>query len=173
MALKAAFLTVLKELLKNRFAPHLPPLLGDGNPADRENKQISRAFSAFALQKLFDLDTMTAAKAVVDDYNDKGIDAIYYHEDEKTLYLVQRKLKASEQFQLDKDQSFLSGIDLLIDKNFEQFNQNVQNIQQQIEDALDECDHIKLISAYSGDGISIQAKNEIQQKVQSLIDDGE
>lgn len=173
MALQAAFLTVLKELLKNRFVPHLPPLLGDGNPADRENKQISRAFSAFALQKLFNLDTMTAAKAVVDDYNDKGIDAIYYHEDEKTLYLVQSKLKASEQFQLDEAQSFLSGIDLLIDKNFEQFNQNVQNIQQQIEDALDECDHIKLIIAYSGDGISIQARNEIQQKVQSLIDDGE
>src|SRR5690625_7491419 len=83
---------------------------------------------------------MTAAKAVVDDYNDKGIDAIYYHDDEKTLYLVQSKLKASEQFQLDEAQSFLSGIGLLIDKNFEQFNQNVQNIQQQIEDALDECD---------------------------------
>ncbi len=76
-------LEALKKLLKDRFVSHLLPLLGDGNPADRENKQISRAFSAFALQKLFDLDTMTAAKAVVDDYNDKGIDAIYYHEDEK------------------------------------------------------------------------------------------
>lgn len=122
---------------------------------------------------LFDLDTIIATKAVVDDYNDKGIDAIYYKEDDKTLYLVQSKLKANEQFQLDEAQSFLSGIELLIDKNFDKFNQNVQNIQQIIENALDECDQIKLLIAYSGDGISIQARNEIQQKVQSLIDDGE
>jgi hypothetical protein len=172
-AIQPPLLEALKKLLKDRFVPHLPPLLGNGNPVDRESKQISRAFSAFVLQKLFDLDSVTAAKAVVDDYNDKGIDAIYYHEDERTLYLVQSKLKATEQFQLDEAQSFLSGIELLIDKNFDQFNQNVQNIQQQIESALDECDRIKLLIASSGDGISIQASNEIQQKVQSLIDDGE
>ncbi|MGQ7271661.1 AIPR family protein [Marinobacter nauticus] len=172
-ALKTPMLEALKKLLKDRFVSHLLPLLGDGNPADRENKQISRAFSAFALQKLFDLDTMTAAKAVVDDYNDKGIDAIYYHEDEKTLYLVQSKLKASEQFKLDEAQSFLSGVEFILDKDFDQFNQNVKNIQQKIEGALDECDKIQLLIAYSGEGISIQAKNEIHKKVQSLIEDGE
>lgn len=172
-ALQTPMLEALKRLLKERFVSHLPPLLGDGNPANRENKQISRAFSAFALQKLFDLDTMTAAKAVVDDYNDKGIDAIYYNEDEKALYLVQSKLKASEQFQLDEAQSFLSGIEFILDKDFDQFNQNVKNIQQKIEDALDECEKIYLLIAYSGDGISIQAINEIRQKIQSLIDDGE
>lgn len=172
-AIQTAMLDVLKKLLKERFVPHLLPLLGDGNPSDREKKQISRAFSAFVLQKLFDLDTITAAKSVVDDYNDKGIDAIYYHEDEKTLYLVQSKLKGADQFQLGEAQSFLSGIELLIDKNFDQFNPNVQNIQQYIENALDECEKIKLLIAYSGDGISIQASNEIRQKIQSIFDDGE
>lgn len=172
-ALQAPMLEALKKLLKNRFVPHLPLLLGDANPLNRDNKQISRAFSAFVLQKLFGLDTITAAKAVVDDYNDKGIDAIYYDENEKALYLVQSKLKASEQFQLDEAQSFLSGIKFILDKDFDQFNQNVKNIQHKIEDALDECDKIHLLIAYSGDGISIQARNEIQQKVQSLIDDGE
>lgn len=173
MSLQAALMPVLKALLKERFVPHLPPLLGNGAPGDQENKQISRAFSAFALQKRFDLDTLTAAKAVVDDYNDKGIDAIYYNEDEKALYLVQSKLKATEQFQLGDAQAFLSGIELLINKDFGQFNLNVQNIQQQIENALDECDQIKLLIAYSGGGISIQASNEIQQKIKTLIEDGE
>lgn len=173
MAVQTALMTALKTLLKDRFVPHLPPLLGDGNPADKENKQISRAFSAFAIQKLFDVDAITASKAVVDDYNDKGIDAVYYHEDNKILYLIQSKLKAAEQFQLGEAQSFLSGAELLINKDFDQFNQNVKNIQQEIEDALDECDQIKLLIVYSGDGITIQASSEIQQKVQSLIDDGE
>ena len=173
MSLQAALMPVLKALLKDRFVPHLPPLLGNGSPADLENKQISRAFSAFALQKLFDIDTVTAAKAVVDDYNDKGIDAIYYHDEQKALYLVQSKLKATEQFQLADAQAFLSGIEAIINKDFGQFNQNVQNIKQTIEDALDECDNIYLLIAYSGDGVSIQASNEIKHKIQSLMDDGE
>lgn len=173
MAVQAALMIALKALLKDRFVPHLPPLLGDGNPADKENKQISRAFSAFAIQKLFDVDAITASKAVVDDYNDKGIDAVFYHEDNKILYLIQSKLKAAEQFQLGEAQSFLSGAELLINKDFDQFNQNVKNIQQEIENALDECDQIKLLIVYSGDGITIQASNEIKQKVQSLIEEGE
>lgn len=172
-ALKAPMLEALKKLLKDRFVPHLSPLLGNANQSDRDDKQISRAFSAFVLQKRFDLDTMTAAKAVVDDYNDKGIDAIYYHEDEKALYLVQSKLKASEQFRLDEAQSLLSGVEFILDKDFDQFNQNVKNIQKRIEDALDECEKIYLLIAYSGDGVSNQARNEIRQKIQSLIDDGE
>ncbi len=173
MAVQAALMTALKAILKDRYVPHLPPLLGNGNPGDKENKQVSRAFSAFAIQKLFDVDTITASKAVVDDYNDKGIDAVYYHEEDKILYLIQSKLKAAEHFQLGEAQSFLSGVELLINKEFNQFNQNVKNIQQEIEDALDECDQIKLLIVYSGDGITIQASNEIQQKVQSLIDEGE
>lgn len=173
VSIQLPLLEVLKKILKDRFVPHLQPLLGNGNPGDRENKQISRAFSAFALQTLFNLDAVTAARAVVDDYDDKGIDAIYYHEDDKTLYLVQSKLKASAQFQLGEAQAFLSGIEFLIAKDFEQFNQNVQNIHQKIEDALDECDEIKLIVAYTGDGISVQASNEIQGKIQTLIDEGE
>lgn len=77
---------------------------------------------------------------------------------------MQSKLKASEQFKLDEAQSFLSGVEFILDKDFDQFNQNVKNIQQKIEGALDECDKIQLLIAYSGEGISIQAKNEIHKK---------
>lgn len=173
MAMQPAMLFALKSILKERFVPHLPPLLGDGNPDGREVKQVSRAFSAFVIHKAFDVDPITACETVVDDYNDNGIDAIYYHETEKTLYLVQSKLKATEQFQLAEAQAFLSGAELIFNKEFSQFNQNVINIQDSIESALDECDQIKLFIAYSGDDISIQASNEIERKVQSLIDDGE
>ncbi|EFJ0041248.1 hypothetical protein G0T77_003742 [Escherichia coli] len=99
-ALQPQFLTPLKELLQQRFVPHLPPLLGQGGREDKPKKQISRAFSAFVLQQKFDLDVVTAAKAVVDDYEDHGIDAIYYHEADQTLYLVQSKMKEDAQFQL-------------------------------------------------------------------------
>tara|TARA_Y100001968_G_scaffold179990_1_gene164880 strand:- start:30604 stop:32376 length:1773 start_codon:yes stop_codon:yes gene_type:complete len=165
--------TALKTLLNERYVPHLPPLLGAANAANKPEKQTARALSAFTLQALFAVDPKTAAHAVVDDYNDNGVDAIYYHETDKTLYFVQSKLKASEQFQLAEAQAFLSGIKLLIAKQYDQFNQNVKNQAGAIDRALDECDQIKLLIAYTGDGISIQASNEIQRVIQAEIDEGE
>ncbi|XIX44452.1 AIPR family protein [Escherichia coli] len=131
------------------------------------------AFSAFVLQQKFDLDVVTATKAVVDDYEDHGLDAIYYHEADQTLYLVQSKMKVDAQFTLGEAQAFIEGIKLLLNKQFNRFNQNVQNLQAQIETALDECEHIQLLIAYTGSGITMQAQNYLQPAIQELIDEGE
>lgn len=172
-ALQPQFLAPLKDLLQQRFVPHLPPLLGQGGREDKPKKQISRAFSAFVLQQKFDLDVVTAAKAVVDDYEDHGIDAIYYHEAAQTLYLVQSKMKEDAQFQLGEAQTFIEGVKLLLSKQFQRFNQNVQNLQAHIETALDECERIQLLVAYTGNGITIQAQSYLQPAIQELIDEGE
>lgn len=116
---------------------------------------------------------MTATKAVVDDYEDHGLDAIYYHEADQTLYLVQSKMKVDAQFTLGEAQAFIEGIKLLLNKQFNRFNQNVQNLQAQIETALDECEHIQLLIAYTGSGITMQAQNYLQPAIQELIDEGE
>ncbi|MDN5752482.1 MAG: hypothetical protein L0H15_04250 [Nitrosospira sp.] len=96
-ALEPQYMTILKKALADRFVPLLPPLLGNAMPVEQAAKQLSHAFSAFALHKLLDLTPQAAAGAVVDDYQDKGLDAIYYHEKSETLYLLQTKLKESEQ----------------------------------------------------------------------------
>ncbi|MCE9679199.1 AIPR family protein [Shewanella sp. AS1] len=172
-ALHPQFFGPLRDLLQQRFVPHLPPLLGQGGREDKPKKQISRAFSAFVLQQKFDLDVVTAANAVVDDYEDHGIDAIYYHEVDQTLYLVQSKMKEDAQFQLGEAQAFIEGVKLLLNKQFQRFNQNVQNLQVDIETALDECESIQLLVAYTGNGITIQAQNYLQPAIQELIDEGE
>src|SRR3546814_15104180 len=74
-ALEPQYMTILKKLLAERFVPFLPPLLGNAKPGDQASKQLSRAFSAFALHKLLDITPQAAASAVVDDFNDKGVDA--------------------------------------------------------------------------------------------------
>ena len=125
--------------------PFLPPLLGQANPADQAAKQISRAFSAFALHKLLGLAPKDAAATVVDDFNDKGIDAIHYHAPTETLYLLQTKLKESEQFKQDEAQSFCTGIRLLLKQDFTGFNANVLNRKTEIEGVLDACSHIRLV----------------------------
>lgn len=166
-ALDPQYLAILKQVLAARFVPFLPPLLGNANPTDQAAKQFSRAFSAFALHKLLDIAPQAAAASVVDDFNDKGIDAIHYHAPSETLYLLQTKLKESEQFKQEDALPFCEGIRLLLKQDFAAFNGNVQNRKADIEGALDACSHIKLVVPYTGDGVSKTARDALQ----ALLDD--
>lgn len=166
-ALEPQYLAILKQVLAARFVPFLPPLLGNVNPADHAAKQLSRAFSAFVLHKLLDITPQVAAASVVDDFNDKGIDAIHYHAPSETLYLLQTKLKESEQFKQEDALPFCEGIRLLLKQDFAAFNGNVQNRKTDIEDALDACSHIKLVVPYTGDDVSQTARDALR----ALLDD--
>jgi len=166
-ALAPQYMTILKKALAARFVPLLPPLLGNAKPADQAAKQLSRAFSGFVLHKLLDLTPQAAADAVVDDYQDKGLDAIYYHEKSETLYLLQTKLKESEQFKQEDALPFCEGVRLLLKQDFTVFNANVQKRQAEIESALDACSHIRLVIPYTGDGVSKTASDALQ----ALLDD--
>lgn len=166
-ALEPQYLAILKQVLAARFVPFLTPLLGNANPTDQAAKQLSRAFSAFALHKLLDITPQAAAASVVDDFNDKGIDAIHYHAPSETLYLLQTKLKESEQFKQEDALPFCEGIRLLLKQDFTAFNANVQNRKADLEGALDACSHIKLVVPYTGAGVSQTARDALQ----ALLDD--
>lgn len=165
---ESQYMTILKKILAERFLPSLPPLLDSKKfLADQQAKQLSRAFSAFVLHKLLDITPQMAAQSVVDDFNDKGIDAIHYDSASETLYLLQTKLKESEQFKQEDALPFCEGIRLLLKQNFSSFNANVQRRKAEIEDALDACSHIQLVVPYTGDGISKTASDALQ----GLLDD--
>ncbi|MCX8516581.1 MAG: AIPR family protein [Rhodoferax sp.] len=166
-ALTSDYMALLKTVLAERFVQFLPPLLGKNSPAERDAKQLSRAFSAFALHKLLDITPKEAAASVVDDFLDKGIDAIYYDDPEETLYLLQTKLKESEQFKKEDALAFCDGVRLLLKQKFSAFNANIKNRQADIESALDSCSHIKLVVPYTGDGVSQMARDALQD----LLDD--
>jgi len=166
-ALEPQFMAILKEILAERFVPYLPPLLDVTKPAaDQQAKQLSRAFSAFVLSKLLDVTPQAAAASVVDDFLDKGIDAIHYDEPSETLYLMQTKLKESEQFKQDDALPFCEGIRLLLKQEFTSFNAHIRNRQTDIEGALDACSHIRLVVPYTGDGISRTASDALQALLQ-------
>lgn len=167
-SLEPRYMTILKKVLAERFVPSLPPLLDTKKSAeDQKAKQLSRAFSAFVLHKLLDITPQAAAESVVDDFNDKGIDAIHYDAAKETLYLLQTKLKESEQFKQEDALPFCEGIRLLLKQDFSSFNANVQRRKSEIEDALDTCSHIQLVVPYTGEGISKTASDALQ----ALLDD--
>lgn len=172
-ALNTQYMGILREILRTRFVQFLPPLLGDARPDDRANKQISRAFSAFALHKKFGLNPQEAARSVVDDFDDKGLDAIYYHQESETLYVVQAKLKEADQFQQNEALAVIEGLRLLLAHDFTLFNTNIQNRQTEIEAALASCSHIRLLIPYTGERVSGTAMDVLTRAIAEIRQDEE
>ncbi|MBK8375960.1 MAG: hypothetical protein IPL18_14340 [Sphingomonadales bacterium] len=88
MAIRPEQLVILKKHLAETYVAHLPPLLIPKNPEADLAKNVDRAFSAFAIQHICDTTPKKAAKAIVDDFDDFGPDALHYDVGTKTLYLV-------------------------------------------------------------------------------------
>lgn len=162
-ALAPNFLAILKEKLKLDFVPYLPELLDKSKQKEaQDDKQLSRAFSAFVIHKKFNVGIAEAAGAVVDDFDDNGLDAIYYETGSKTLSLVQTKLRERKQFDETDGIKFRNGADLLLKQRYERFNLNVKRREEELNNAFDEAEHIQLIVAYVGAGFSEHAKRALK-----------
>jgi len=163
-ALPTNFLNILKSKLEKDFVPHLPELLDKERPkADQDKKQLSRAFSGFVLHKMLNVGIADAAKSVVDDFDDNGLDAIHYEATSKTLYLVQTKFREREKFDEGDAIRFRSGADLLLGQRYDRFNANVQCRKDELDDAFDEAERIQLVVAYIGTGFSAHANAALKE----------
>jgi hypothetical protein len=158
VALATNFFNILKSKLERDFIPHLPELLNKERPkVDQDKKQLSRAFSGFVLHKLLNIGIVNAAKSVVDDFDDNGLDAIHYDTTSKTLYLVQTKFREREQFDEGDAIRFRSGVELLLGQRYERFNANVTCRKGELDVAFNEAEHIQLVVAFIGTGFSAHA----------------
>lgn len=163
-ALRADLLAILKKELSTHYLHHLPPLLDQSRPIEEQNeKNIARAFSAFTLRALCNASVVESARAVIDDFNDNGIDAIYFESTSKVLYLVQSKLKATEEFKQTEAQAYVDGLRQLLNFEFNSFNQNVTNRLSEIQSALNDAETIKLVVCYTGNQVSTHAKNCLER----------
>jgi hypothetical protein len=157
MAIRPEQFAILKRHLEQVYAPNLPTLLKSKSEAEDLSKNIDRSFAAFALDHICQIDPKKAARAVVDDFDDYGIDAIYYHSRSKTLYLVQAKLKESSTFTQKEALAFAQGIRKLVNGDFSDFNANVLSRESSIRSYLDHCDGIEIVVAHTGEGIHLHA----------------
>ena len=115
------------------------------------------------MSALCDVAPKEAADAVVDDYEDFGLDAIYYHGPSETLYLVQAKLKSGATFSQEEANVFVQGIRKLIAQDFSGFNNDINKRQIAIEDAVENCSRIELVVAHVGAGLSHHGSLAFQQ----------
>lgn len=153
-------LILIKAQLNDDYVADLPPLLAAGRSTEHDQrKNTSRALSAFTVHKLVGTDRETAAKSVIDDYEDHGIDAIFYNQATKQLFFVQSKLKATEPFAQAEANAFKDGIKDLLNERYDRFNQNVVNRQEEIEAALDDAAEMILVVAHASPEVSQHAKD--------------
>jgi hypothetical protein len=165
---------LLDRKLKSDFVPCLPALLDTARPSDEQDrKNLSRAFGAFALHGLLGISAQDAANSVVDDYDDFGIDAIYYYAQETTLYLVQAKHKETEMFSQTEALAFTQGVRKLVTQHFNGFNGHVMRRQTEIEGSLEDCSKIQLVIAHVGSGVSAHAKTAVDDFINAMpsVDD--
>jgi hypothetical protein len=161
MAIRPEQFAILKRHLEQIYVPHLPKLLQPKSAEDDLKKNVDRSFAAFAIDHICRLDPKKAAKAVVDDFDDHGIDAIYYQPRGKTLYLVQAKLKDTASFTQPEALAFAQGIRKILNGDYSGFNANVTGRESAIRNALDQCDKIEIVVAHTGEGITANAAKAI------------
>lgn len=167
MSLNDAQRGLLETVLRADFVPHLPPLLQPKDQQQDAIKNLSRALAAFAISALCDVAPKEAAEAIVDDYDDFGVDGIYYHAPSETLYFVQGKLKSGAMFSQEEANAFVQGIRKLIAQDFSDFNNHVLNRRIAIEDAIENCSRIEIVVVHVGAGLSHHADLALRQ----LLDD--
>lgn len=170
-AISSDQMAALKATLVNDFVPHLPPLINPSSVATlNSEKNTARSLAGFAIAKLCDIDPAVAARSVVDDGDDYGIDAIHYHQTNDTLYIIQAKLKQTS-FTQEDALAFCQGLKKLINQDFSGFNANILNRQVELEDAISDCSHILPVVISTGPGIVPHARKALTDLLEDERDE--
>lgn len=149
----------IKQALDNLFTDKIN--LNDiktTNVDDIKKQFYSRAFAAYSLHILASLSVDDAAKSITDSYDDNGIDAVYYDEQQNTIYLVQSKMIDEGNGEPDTGEmnKFAKGITDLIEEKYDRFNQKIQAKLSIIKDAFNESQiKLNIVLAYTGKGFAI------------------
>lgn len=167
----------IKNHLETNFLPHVDLTDYSGrSEQDRVNAGLTRSLSAFALSIKADIGSEVAAKAIVDGYNDNGIDAIYYAAAEKALYIVQSKWSNDGTGSIDQAsaEKFIRGVKDLLNLKFANFNDKVVKRQVELEGAVNTTLRIVLLTVHSGsDRLGDHPKRVLHEFMSELNDTGE
>lgn len=142
----------LKAKLTEKYASKID-ILDARSDEEKENFFLTRAYAAYTLQVLAQLDESSAASTITDGFDDNGIDALYFDRRNKELWILQSKwikngIGEPETGEILK---FKNGVLDLIDLKLERFNTKIQAKETEIIDALeDPLVKIKIVLTYTG-----------------------
>ncbi|MGR9117319.1 MAG: AIPR family protein [Gammaproteobacteria bacterium] len=120
---------------------------------DYNNQFLTRSLAAYAIHYLSGAEPLNCAKSITDGGNDNGIDAIFYHESEKRLYIVQSKWihDGSGEPSNGDMKKFIAGVTDLFNMRFERFNPKVNAMKPTLLQVLnDPQSTYSIVVAYTG-----------------------
>jgi hypothetical protein len=147
------------------------------NIEDRESQFLTRALAAFSIAALAKIDDTAAAKAVVDEYHDDGIDAFYFDRTEHVAYLLQSKWVKNGLSTIDLGSmlKFIQGVNHFLEGQIAQLGPKMQGKNQDIQDALSDSQvTFVLVIGYTGKSpLAAEVRRPIDQLLNELNDDGD
>ena len=109
---------------------------------------LQRGMAALCIKSLAEVEDSIAAEAVVDGFDDGGIDALFFDQINDAFYFVQGKWSEDGTKPIDGNASgrFIEGVrDILSARRIERFNQKVKNKESEILAALRASRLIRII----------------------------
>jgi hypothetical protein len=145
-------------------------------PSEKDKAMLSRGLAAYALTIATGIDIQKACDAITDGFEDNGLDAIYFDEEGKILWLVQSKYIMDGQGGIDNGdiEKYCKGIKRLMNGEFDKFNDKIEKRKDEILEILDDPDvKIQLLIAYTGKQLSEHNKNTIKELLEEQNDTDE
>lgn len=153
--------------LKEDFEPHID--IGDLKQHSIEEAQkslTSRALAALTLAAEAKLSVEEACACVVDESNDRGIDAVGTSLTQDTLFIVQAKT-SSGGASLTEVQKFISGIRLVLNSDWDSCGPKLKARANEIDAALDSIDKVVAIYTHFGSE-NPSADSEVYKETEAL-----
>lgn len=138
----------IEDRLKKDFVPYIDTSdINQHAGTNLERQKLTRALAAMCIAVHAHIPAQEAAACVTDGANDDGIDAICYSSITKTVYIVQSKYKEHPPSPTDVEK-FTRGIMHLLDGNYDFMNRRLQSRREEIDENLNDCDHIVAVFCY-------------------------
>ncbi|MDP2308408.1 MAG: AIPR family protein [Pseudomonadota bacterium] len=162
----------LECVIRDSFVPHVD--VSDIKKFADDGSALSRGLAAFTVSYLTGIDAAAGAAAVVDGFDDNGIDAVYFDATEPCLYLIQSKWQKSGKKGVQQGDitSFLNGFRDLVDGRFDRFNDRLQARQDEVLAALNttECKYRLVFSHTSTQKLSVHAERAVADLLEEMND---
>lgn len=168
----------IKSSLEKTFASSINlEDIRDKSRGERESIFLSRGLAALSIKILTDISLEDAGRSVTDGWEDNGIDAIYYHRQERILYVVQAKWKQNGKGSIERGeaQKFIKGFQDLVNARFERFNDRIKLRKREIEDSLEDArTKFVLVVVHTGQqGLSDVVQRDFDDLLDELNDTSE
>jgi hypothetical protein len=138
---------------------------------------LTRGLAAYTIHYLSGATPVESARAVTDGSDDNGLDAIYYDEPNKRLFLVQSKWIHDGNGEPENGdiKKFIAGVRDLFNLKFDRFNPKVRAKQHSITQALnDPVTRYEVVVAYTGtSGLSMPSQRDLADLSAEMNDTSE